>query len=104
MEISGDMDVRIRFAMLKQMWSIGDKDVALRGLEQLIVSISSSCFNSQLSLSPSSSGLIKTSSLLSNSESESFTQSYLSCLLKLGEWKIAGLLILSFKFFVWIIN
>jgi FKBP12-rapamycin complex-associated protein len=61
------MNRRIKFAMLKQEWSIGKKLQALQGLEILI----------------------RTSLSSDNASSTVDTQSYLSCLLKLGEWKIA---------------
>ena len=59
------MDRRIRFAMLKQQWAVGDRQNALVGLEALI---------RQTTL---------------NTSNASVDASYLSCLLKLGEWKIA---------------
>lgn len=58
------MERRIKFAMLKQKWSTGRKVDALQDLEQLV----------------------KSTRLTSTGSLES---SYLSCLLKLGEWKIA---------------
>eukprot|EP00981_Chlorochromonas_danica_P010478 scaffold3243_cov173-Ochromonas_danica.AAC.11 len=63
-EDEANMELRIQFAMLKQQWSIGEKQSALQGLE----------------------------SLVRNSRSTSSIEgdhSYLSCLLKLGEWKVA---------------
>jgi hypothetical protein len=35
------MHLRIRFAILKQQWSVGNKVVALEGLENLISSVGS---------------------------------------------------------------
>jgi len=59
------MDRRIRFAMLKQQWAVGDRNNALIGLEALIRQTTLTTTNT------------------------SVDASYLSCLLKLGEWKIA---------------
>ena len=62
------MNRRIKFAMIKQEWSIGKRAQALKGLE----------------------GLIRTPYVNNDRTSQSAdAQSYLSCLLKLGEWKIA---------------
>ncbi|RYH28611.1 DUF3385 domain-containing protein [archaeon] len=58
------MDRRIKFALLKQQWSVGNRAVALQGLEELVRGIRSS-------------------------PTASHDASYLSCLLKLGEWKVA---------------
>lgn len=58
------MDRRIRFAMLKQQWSVGGKLEALEGLESLV-----------------------RATRMGSTSSED--NSYLMCLLKLGEWKVA---------------
>jgi FKBP12-rapamycin complex-associated protein len=68
-EASIIMDRRIRFAMLKQQWAVGDRLSALMGLESLI-----------RQTTQSGSGSVATTDA-----------SYLTCLLKLGEWKIAVL-------------
>lgn len=67
-EASIIMDRRIRFAMLKQQWAVGDRMSALMGLESLI----------RQTTQQSSTGSGATTDV-----------SYLTCLLKLGEWKIS---------------
>lgn len=60
------VDRRIKFAILKQRWSTGERHAALHGLEELI----------------------RGSNIAQVSTSQSSTSSYLRCLLKLGEWKV----------------
>lgn len=62
------MDRRVRFALLKQKWSNGNRQEALQGLENLVKNVR---FPSTTDSEPQ------------------LDSSYLSCLLKLGEWKIS---------------
>jgi phosphatidylinositol kinase/protein kinase (PI-3 family) len=78
------MERRIRFAMLKQQWDKGDHMNALLGLDHLVRNTRLSTSNhSSASPVPSPTGFA------SSSSSSLVDSSYLSCLLKLGEWKIS---------------
>lgn len=99
------MDIRIRFAILKQLWSV-DRAAAMQGLEQLILHISSSGFAGKIPYQATATSAQSSSSFsfaaanagtvgsgqneFTNSAVQAYTQSFLSCLLKLGEWKIAS--------------
>ena len=78
------MHLRIRFAILKQQWSVGNKLVALAGLENLISSVGSG------TIGRSAAATALSSELNSNATMQAYTQSFLNCLLKLGEWKVAS--------------
>lgn len=80
------MHLRIRFAILKQQWSVGNKLVALGGLENLIASVGSG----SIGKSGSVSATALASELSSSATMQAYTQSFLNCLLKLGEWKVAS--------------
>ena len=80
------MHVRIRFAILKQQWSVGKKIGALEGLENLISSVGSG----SIGKSPNASSTNLSSDFSSSASMQAYTQSFLNCLLKLGEWKVAG--------------
>ena len=75
------MERRIRFAMLKQQWDKGDRANALFGLDHLVRSTRLITSSSN----PSSSAMVP----MMQQTSSQVDSSYLSCLLKLGEWKIS---------------
>jgi hypothetical protein len=105
------MERRIKFAMLKQQWNKGDRVGALLGLDHLVRSTrlssnlpsvgntSGGGFSSLASVSASPPG--STASMLNTGSmggmnvgtgaggNQGVDSSYLSCLLKLGEWKVA---------------
>lgn len=94
--------------MLKQQWSIGNKRSALSGLEQLIAMVGQSGKGSSplafrlgtptATLTPPAGvAMLHSSEGMSSPAADSYLQTFLSCLLKLGEWKIAGACVRRFS-------
>jgi hypothetical protein len=82
-------DCKIRFAVLRQRWAVGDRRDAVEALAALIDAMS----NSSLDLKDNGSNITtRTPTPSSVSHGSSSTPSsllYLDCLLKLGQWKLA---------------
>lgn len=71
------MEYRLRFAVLKQKWAVGQTHAAVSLLDSLI-----------RSLVPSSGHGLSSSPSLSSSRYTADAQTHHDCLLKLSEWKV----------------